>query len=84
MAARGTAFLFYGGTESSNPLSSSGESSANLTFGESSRGQFGSEPLVPLERFRADRLRFRGSIPRFIWSFYANISKYDPNARSCT
>jgi len=54
------------------------ESSANLTFGGSSRGQFGSEPQVPLERFRADRLRFRGSIPRFIWSFYANISKYDP------
>ena len=72
------------GTEGSNPSPSSGESSANLTFGGSSRGQFGSEPLVPLERFRADRLRFRGSIPRFIWSFYANISKYDPNARSCT
>src|SRR5689334_16712542 len=28
---------------------SSGESSANLTFGGSRRGQFGSEPLVPFE-----------------------------------
>src|SRR3984893_17005594 len=80
--------------EGSNPSPSRGEprvrirlaltTSANLTFGGSSRGQFGSEPLVPLEPFRADRLRFRGSIPRFIWSFYANISKYHPNARSCT
>jgi hypothetical protein len=34
MAARGTAFLFYGGTESSNPLSSSGESAANLVIGK--------------------------------------------------
>jgi hypothetical protein len=31
MAARGKAFLFYGGTESSNPLSSTGESAANQT-----------------------------------------------------
>ena len=64
MAARGTAFLFYGGTESSNPLSS--------------RGEVKCEPDFRGEQPRAIRFR-AASPPRAVSGRPAPISRiYTP------